>query len=50
MRPEARRFHDQAVGDLIGGSGVVLGVIYAVHVPTKPAITLVRFLVGLPAA
>lgn len=35
---------------LIAGSGVVLGVIHLAHVPTKPAITLCVFVIGLPAA
>jgi hypothetical protein len=35
---------------LIAGSGLLLGVIHLAHVPTKPAITLCVFVVGLPAA
>jgi len=35
---------------LIVGAGLVLGVIHLAHVPTKPAISLCVFLVGLPAA
>jgi len=35
---------------LILGAGLVLGVIHLAHVPTKPAISLCVFLVGLPAA
>ena len=35
---------------LIAGSGVVLGVIHLAHLPTKPAITLCVFVIGLPAA
>ncbi len=35
---------------LIVGSGLLLGVIHLAHVPTKPAITLCAFLIGLPAA
>jgi hypothetical protein len=37
-------------GVLIAGTSVVLGVIYLAHLPTKPAITLCVFLIGLPAA
>jgi hypothetical protein len=35
---------------LIAGAGVVLGIVYATHLPTKPAITLCVFVLGLPAA
>jgi hypothetical protein len=35
---------------LIGGASAVLGLVYVAHLPTKPAITLCVFLVGLPAA
>ncbi len=35
---------------LIAGSAVLLGVIHLAHVPTKPAITLCVFVIGLPAA
>jgi hypothetical protein len=35
---------------LIGGSGLLLGVIHLAQVPTKPAITLCMFVIGLPAA
>jgi hypothetical protein len=35
---------------LIAGASVVLGVVYLTHLPTKAAITLSVFLVGLPAA
>ena len=35
---------------LIAGAGAVLGVVYAVHLPAKPAITLCVFVIGLPAA
>jgi hypothetical protein len=35
---------------LIMGAGSVLGVIHLAHVPTKPAISLCVFLIGLPAA
>lgn len=35
---------------LIAGSGVVLGVIHLAHLPTKPAVTLCVFVIGLPAA
>lgn len=35
---------------LIADSGLLLGVIHLVHVPTKPAITLCVFVIGLPAA
>jgi hypothetical protein len=35
---------------LIAATSVVLGLVYLAHVPTKPAITLCVFLVGLPAA
>jgi hypothetical protein len=35
---------------LILGAGLVLGVIHLAHVPTKPAISLCVFLIGLPAA
>jgi PrgI family protein len=35
---------------LIAGSGLLLGVIHLAHVPTKPAITLCTFVIGLPAA
>jgi hypothetical protein len=35
---------------LIAGASAVLAVVYLAHLPTKPAITLCVFLVGLPAA
>lgn len=35
---------------LIAGSAAVLGLIYLTHLPTKPAITLCVFVIGLPAA
>jgi hypothetical protein len=35
---------------LIVGSGLLLGVIHLADVPTKPAITLCVFVIGLPAA
>lgn len=35
---------------LIAGTGAVLGLIYLTHLPTKPAITLCVFVIGLPAA
>ncbi len=35
---------------LIAGTSAVLGVVYLTHLPTKPAITLCVFLIGLPAA
>ncbi|HXD54963.1 MAG TPA: hypothetical protein VN618_09445 [Solirubrobacteraceae bacterium] len=35
---------------LIAGSAAVLGVIHLARVPTKPAITLCVFVIGLPAA
>ena len=35
---------------LIAGGGSVLGAIHLAHVPTKPAISLCVFLIGLPAA
>jgi hypothetical protein len=35
---------------LIAGSSAVLGLIYAAHLPSKAAITLCVFAVGLPAA
>jgi hypothetical protein len=35
---------------LIAGSGLLVGVIHIAHVPTKPAITLCVFVIGLPAA
>ena len=35
---------------LILGAGSVLGLIHLAHVPTKPAISLCVFLIGLPAA
>lgn len=35
---------------LIAATGAVLGVVYAAHLPTKPAISLCVFLIGLPAA
>jgi hypothetical protein len=35
---------------LIAGSALLLGVIHLAHVPTKPAITLCAFVIGLPAA
>ncbi len=35
---------------LIAGTGAVLGAVYAVHLPAKPAITLCVFVIGLPAA
>jgi len=35
---------------LIAGASAVLGLVYLAHLPTKAAITLGVFLVGLPAA
>lgn len=35
---------------LIAATCAVLGFVYLVHVPTKPAITLCVFVIGLPAA
>jgi hypothetical protein len=35
---------------LIAGSAAVLGLIHLAHLPTKPAITLCVFVIGLPAA
>ncbi len=35
---------------LIAGSAAVLGLIHLSHLPTKPAITLCVFVIGLPAA
>lgn len=35
---------------LIAGSAAVLGLIHLAHLPTKPAITLCVFAIGLPAA
>ena len=35
---------------LVAGAGAVLGAVYAVHLPAKPAITLCVFVIGLPAA
>ncbi len=35
---------------LVAGASAVLGLVYLAHLPTKPAITLCVFLVGLPAA
>lgn len=35
---------------LIAGASAVLTLVYLTHLPTKPAITLCVFLVGLPAA
>jgi hypothetical protein len=35
---------------LIAATSAVLGVVYVAHLPTKPAITLCVFLIGLPAA
>jgi PrgI family protein len=35
---------------LIAGASVVLGLVFLAHLPTKPAITLCVFVVGLPAA
>ena len=35
---------------LIVGSAAVLGLIHLSHLPTKPAITLCVFVIGLPAA
>jgi hypothetical protein len=35
---------------LIAGSLAVLGLIHVSHLPTKPAITLCVFVIGLPAA
>jgi hypothetical protein len=37
-------------GSLITGTAVLLAVVYALHIPVKPAITLGVFLIGLPAA
>ena len=35
---------------LIAATSAVLGLVYLAHVPTKPAITLCVFVIGLPAA
>jgi hypothetical protein len=35
---------------LIAGASAVLGLVFLAHLPTKPAITLCVFVVGLPAA
>ena len=35
---------------LIAGASAVLGLVFLTHLPTKPAITLCVFVVGLPAA
>ena len=35
---------------LMAGSAAVLGLIHLSHLPTKPAITLAVFVIGLPAA
>jgi hypothetical protein len=35
---------------LIGGASSLLALVYATHIPTKAAITLCVFLIGLPAA
>jgi hypothetical protein len=35
---------------LVVGASAVLGVVYVTHLPTKPAITLCVFVIGLPAA
>jgi hypothetical protein len=35
---------------LIAGASVVLGLVYLAHLPTKAAITLCVFTIGLPAA
>lgn len=35
---------------LIAGASSLVGLIHIAHVPTKPAITLCVFLIGLPAA
>ncbi len=35
---------------LISGAGSLVGVIHLTHVPTKPAITICVFVIGLPAA
>jgi hypothetical protein len=35
---------------LIAGASGVLGVVYLAHLPSKPAITLCVFVIGLPAA
>jgi len=35
---------------LIAGTAAVLGLVYLTHLPTKPAITLCVFVIGLPAA
>lgn len=37
-------------GALILASAVALGVVHLTHLPVKPAITLLTFTVGLPAA
>ncbi len=37
-------------GALIAGSATVLGLVRLAHLPGKPAITLLTFTVGLPAA
>jgi len=35
---------------LIAGASAVIGLVYVTHLPTKPAITLCVFTIGLPAA
>lgn len=35
---------------LIAGASAAIGIVYVTHLPTKPAITLCVFTIGLPAA
>lgn len=48
--PKLLGFSLRQWGALIAGTCAVLGLIYLAHLPTKPAITLCVFVIGLPAA
>lgn len=48
--PKLLGFSLRQWGALIAGTCAVLGLVYLAHLPTKPAITLCVFVIGLPAA
>jgi hypothetical protein len=50
MPPKLVGFTPRQWAALIAGTSAVLGLIYLTHLPTKPAITLCVFVIGLPAA
>lgn len=48
--PKLLGFTMRQWGALIAGASAVLGLVYLAHLPTKPAITLCVFTIGLPTA